>query len=232
MSVGAETTAGSDELQRLYSRRFAGRTEYRDRVWQLLNRNYFAKWINGADSVLDLGSGYGEFINNVGVQHRHAMDLNPDAGARLDEDVTFHLHDCSTAWPTAECSIGVVFTSNFLEHLRTKIDLSSCLSEAHRTLRPGGMFIAMGPNIRLAGGAYWDFFDHYLPLTERSISEALQLVGFEVELSRAAFMPYTMSEGRHFPLWMLRLYLRLPFVWRFFGKQFVVVARKARSTPG
>ena len=147
-------------------------------------------------------------------------------GARLDEDVIFHLHDCSTAWPTAEGSIDVVFTSNFLEHLRTKIDLTACLSEAHRTLRPGGMFIAMGPNIRLVDGAYWDFFDHYLPLSERSIGEALQLSGFDVELSRAAFLPYTMSEGRQFPLWMLRAYLRLPFTWRYFGKQFVVVARK------
>lgn len=218
--------SGSDDLKRLYSRRFAGRTDYRDRVWQLLNRHYFAKWLDGADSVLDLGSGYGEFINNVSVLHRHAMDLNPDSSTRLDEDVSFYLHDCSTPWPTADGSIDVVFTSNFLEHLPTKADLSACLSEAHRTLRPGGLFIAMGPNIRLVNGAYWDFFDHHLPLSERSIGEALHLTGFDVECSRAAFLPYTMSDGRQFPLWMLRAYLRLPMVWRFFGKQFLVVARK------
>ena len=36
----------------------------------------------------------------------------------------------------------------------------------------------MGPNIRFVAGEYWDFWDHHLPLTERSLSEACQLRGF------------------------------------------------------
>ena len=39
----------------------------------------------------------------------------------------------------------------------------------------------MGPNIRYVGGAYWDFFDHHLALTERSVVEAFRLSGFEPE---------------------------------------------------
>ena len=84
----------------------------------------------------------------------------------------------------------------------------------------------MGPNIRYTGGAYWDFFDHYLPLTELSLAEVLREVGFEVEEQVARFLPYSMSQGAQKPVWTLRLYLRLPFLWPLFGKQFLLVAKK------
>jgi hypothetical protein len=35
-----------------------------------------------------------------------------------------------------------------------------------------------------------------------------------------------MSRQRTPPLWMLRVYLRLPIAWRIFGRQFLVVARR------
>ena len=122
--------------------------------------------------------------------------------------------------------MDVVFTSNFFEHLETKQDLRNTLLEARRCLRPGGRLIAMGPNIRYTGGAYWDFFDHYLPLTELSLAEVLREVGFEVEEQVARFLPYSMSQGAQKPVWTLRLYLRLPFLWPLFGKQFLLVAKK------
>jgi len=75
-------------------------------------------------------------------------------------------------------------------------------------------------------GAYWDFFDHYVELTELSLAEALSGGGFEIEKTVGRFLPYTMSHGREYPILALRLYLALPAVWPFFGKQFLVVARK------
>jgi hypothetical protein len=39
----------------------------------------------------------------------------------------------------------------------------------------------MGSNIKYLPEMYWDFWDHYLPLTERSLQEVLELVGFKVE---------------------------------------------------
>ena len=86
--------------------------------------------------------------------------------------------------------------------------------------------MALGPNIRYLPGAYWDFWDHYLPLTEASLSEGLETAGFQLEKVVARFLPYTMSKGVRYPLIFLRLYLRLPFAWPFFGRQFLVVAKK------
>jgi hypothetical protein len=94
-------------------------------------------------------------------------------------------------------------------------------------LKPGGRFIAMGPNIKYIPGAYWDFFDHYVELTELSLAEALLNCGFEIEKQVGRFLPYTMSQGSQYPVWMLRVYLALPLAWPIFGKQFLVVGRKS-----
>jgi hypothetical protein len=84
----------------------------------------------------------------------------------------------------------------------------------------------MGPNIRYVGGAYWDFWDHHIPLTERSLSELLETNGFKVERAVSRFLPYTMANQREMPLAVIKLYLRLRFAWRFRGGQFLVVGRR------
>ena len=212
-------------LQRIYSQRFAGKQAYRLEVWQLLCA-YFEQWIAPGASVLDLGAGYCEFINAIRAGTKYAMDANPDVRERAGEAVIVLQQDCSAPWPLAEATLDTVFTSNFLEHLPDKQAVRQTLLNAHRCLKPGGRLIAMGPNIRYTQGAYWDFFDHYVELTELSLSEALSNCGFTVEKQVGRFLPYTMSHGRQYPLWMLRLYLALPAVWPLVGKQFLVIARK------
>jgi hypothetical protein len=79
-------------------------------------------------------------------------------------------------------------------------------------------------------GAYWDFFDHHVALAELSVAEALAECGFEIEEHVGRFVPFTMSHGPEYPLWMLRLYLAMPPAWQLFGKQFLIVGRKPRAT--
>ena len=214
------------ELERYYDARFAGHHSYRQSVWRVLIDDYFSRWTANAESVLDLGCGFGEFINQVKAPRRFAIDLNPASRALLAEEVELSSQDCSEPWTLKANCLDLVFTSNFFEHLPSKEALLATLREANRCLRPGGRIIAMGPNIRYLPGAYWDFFDHYVPLTERSLAEALEAEGFKSETVIDRFLPYSMSQGSQPPLWMLRAYLRLPQAWRFFGKQFLVVAVK------
>jgi hypothetical protein len=75
-------------------------------------------------------------------------------------------------------------------------------------------------------GSYWDYWDHFIPITEASMSETLSLKGFRITRKIDRFLPYTMSGGRNPPLVAVRLYLKLAFAWRFFGKQFLVIAEK------
>ena len=214
------------DLQRIYGARFADNLEYRRTVWSTLVSDWFGQYVQVGDSVLDLGCGYGEFINTVRCREKFAMDLNPDAPRVLAKEVTFLPQDCSTRWPRPDATLDVVFTSNFYEHLPDKAALGRTLDEIHRCLRPGGRLVAMGPNIKYLPGEYWDFWDHYVPLTESSLKEALVLRGFTVDVCLGRFLPYTMSTGARYPVVFLRAYLRLPLAWRIFGKQFLVVGTR------
>lgn len=224
-----EPSADPNELQRLYGERFAGRDDYRNQVWQVLCAQMFSRWIRPSDTVLDLGSGYCEFINNIKATRKLALDLNPEAVKRANPDVEIVLHDCSTPWPIEPASLDVVFTSNFLEHLLDKPTVSRTLAEAHRALKPGGLIVCMGPNVRYVPGAYWDYYDHYVALTDRSLREALEQPGFTIDYSVDRFLPFSMSEGKEKPVALVGWYLKLKPVWKILGKQFLVVGRKANE---
>jgi SAM-dependent methyltransferase len=218
-----------DELQRGYYLRFQAIEAYRRKVWTILTRDFFSRWIPASSTVLDLGCGWGEFINQIAAATKHGMDLNPQSREKLAKEVHFHEHDCSTPWPVADGSLDVVFTSNFFEHLFTKDALRSTLTHAWKALKPGGRIICLGPNIRHLGGHYWDFWDHHLALTEESLAEGLALTGFEVTEKIGRFLPYSMSQGSNPPLWMVSLYLKIPLAWRLKGKQFLVIAERPRD---
>lgn len=213
-------------LSKIYDRRFQRTSAYRKRVWQVLTTRFFNRWVAAGSTVLDLGCGYGEFINQVVAARKFAMDLNPDAPTHLDSGVSFLEQDCSERWEVADDTLDVVFTSNFFEHLPDKNRLRQTLAEAYRCLKAGGRLIAVGPNIRYLPGSYWDFFDHHVMLTERSLSEVLELEGFEVERATPRFLPYTLVNAPEYPLIFLRAYLHFPWLWWTVGKQFLVVARK------
>ena len=226
MSPTPHPNSSSQDLAKIYRARFEGHDEYRRRVWAQLIRHLFRPLIPARGKVLDLGAGQGEFINQVPAETRWAMDLNPDSVAHWEKGVIPLQQDCSQPWPLPENSLDLVFTSNFFEHLPDKECLKQTLQQALQALRPGGHLVALGPNIRLLPGTYWDFWDHFLPLTDRSLAEVGRLVGFTVERATAATLPYSMSMGLQPPVWAIRIYLALPLLWRFFGKQFLVVLKK------
>jgi SAM-dependent methyltransferase len=216
----------SRELQLEYALRFEGNAPYRRAVWKILTRDFFPRWISPNSSILDLGCGWGEFVNQIKAARKYGMDLNPDSPGKLAADVTFLAQDCSDPWGLSDECLDVVFTSNFFEHLPSKESLRRTLDQAFRCLKPGGRIICLGPNIKFLPGSYWDFLDHHLPLTDASLGEGLRLTGFAIDLAIDRFLPYSMSQGFAPPLILLRIYLRCPFFWRFFGRQFFVVARK------
>ena len=213
-------------LTQIYEKRFSGHENYRNRVWKILIYDFFSKSIKSTDHVLDLGCGYGEFINHTKCEVRHAMDLNPKTKSLLDKKIIFHQQDCSESWEIAQNSLDLVFTSNFFEHLPNKESLDRTISEIKKALKPEGRLIAMGPNISVLNGKYWDFWDHHVALSDQSLCELLQIHDFTIEQSEAKFLPYNMVRVKEHPLFLVSLYLRFPFFWKIFGKQFLIVAKK------
>lgn len=223
------------DLQQVYSNRFRQRQAGRDRIWCVLAGQFFQRWIAADAVVLDLGAGYGEFLRHIQAGRKLGLDANPQAAQFWGEGVEAFQFDVTAPWPLPGGSVDCVFTSNFFEHLANKKALERCVEQIFTILKPGGVLLAMGPNIRRTHGAYWDFFDHFIPLTERSLAELLVLKGFQINLCRASFLPYTMSfapptvVSRIYP-WLLRLYLQWSSLWPLFGKQFLIAASRPRQT--
>src|SRR5512138_3613668 len=100
----------------MYTRRFEPNAEYRRAVWNVLVSRFFSRFIAPDFTVLDLGCGYGEFINAVHAKTRIAIDINPAARDKLDADIQFLLQNSSDLWlGVPDNSIDIVFTSNFIE---------------------------------------------------------------------------------------------------------------------
>ena len=71
-----------------------------------------------------------------------------------------------------------------------------------------------------------DYFDHHLPLTERSLVEALGLAELTPVEVRPRFLPFTTkSRLPQHPL-LVWLYLKLPLAHRLLGQQSWIVAAR------
>jgi SAM-dependent methyltransferase len=216
-----------EALSRLYRERFAqDDASFKDRAWAVLCDRVFQTYVDPDSTVVDLGAGGCEFINNINCRERIAVDLNPDAAANLRAG-RFLQTPSTDLSAIGRGTVDVVFTSNFLEHLPDKQSVLRTFVECHRIMRDGGQLIVLMPNIRYLNGRYWDFFDHHTPLTHFSLVEGLRLEGFIPEVVIPRFLPYTVKQ-RSLPrsLVLLRLYLRSRFLWPIFGRQMLVVARR------
>lgn len=216
------------DLTRLYNRRFSG-GELVDKqvLWTTLCREFLERFIDTESTVLDLGAGRCEFINTVRAKRRIAVDPNPATAGLAAPDVEVLRLLSNDMHSLLDGEVDVVFASNFLEHVADKSVLIETLDECHRILRPGGRMIVLMPNVRYLPGKFWDYLDHHVPLTHVSLVEALELSGFDPEVVIPKFLPYTVKDSR-LPVReeLIRLYLRLPIVWKLLGKQMFVVARR------
>ena len=131
----APTVMMQDSLQTIYDNRFSGRQDYRRNVWAILISDFFSRYFTADSAVLDLGCGYGEFINQIRTRIRYGMDLNPDSQRHLDPGVRLFQQDCSLPWPLPDESLEMIFTSNFFEHLPDKCNFtgSSTVPQARRS---------------------------------------------------------------------------------------------------
>jgi SAM-dependent methyltransferase len=217
----------NQKLDKIYRRRFNNyECEQKNTIWKVLCYNFFQRFIPVDAVVLDVGAGYCEFINNIICAKKFAIDLNEDTPSFASPDVEVVSSPSTDLSFLASDSIDRVFISNFLEHLRTKKEVLQTFEEIFRVLKVGGKVITLHPNIRYLYMDYWDYFDHHVPLTDKSIAEGLEVVGFKVEISIDRFLPFTTkSKIPKHPV-LVKLYLMFPFIWRFMGKQALVIAEK------
>jgi SAM-dependent methyltransferase len=221
--------ADGDDVARVYGHRFSTEDEAaRTLVWRELTR-WLQRYVPADASLLDIGCDRGHFVRWIRAAEKWAADLQ-DVTEFLPDDV--HFVRCSGLTLDKRLPAGRfdrVFMSNYLEHLPSSEAVVQQLRVAANLVKPGGRVLVLQPNIRLVGGAYWDFIDHKVPLTEHSLVEAAELAGLRTRRLIVRFLPYT-SKGRlpANPL-LVRAYLALRPAWLLLGKQTFYVGERARS---
>lgn len=203
-------------VDRVYQRRFSDKKARKD-LWSTLVKYYFQQFIDKDDVVLDLPSGYAEFINSVECRKKYAVDINPDSAKMVADDVKFFLAS-SLALPLKDKSVDKIFISNFFEHL-TREDIASTIDELRRVLKTDGQVLVLQPNIRFAHRNYWMFFDHITPIDDRALDEIFQIKGFKLKHKVLKFLPFTSSSRLPAKKWLIHLYLKVSIFWHIMGKQ-------------
>ena len=111
-----------------YRIRFSRNEVYsRNLLWVYLCEKFFQKYIDKDSTVMDIGAGYCEFINNISCKSKIALDTSSIIKRYADKNVTTLVTPLNKIAKKYYNSIDVVFMSNFLEHLYTKNDVIDTL---------------------------------------------------------------------------------------------------------
>jgi 2-polyprenyl-3-methyl-5-hydroxy-6-metoxy-1,4-benzoquinol methylase len=117
-------------------------------------------------SIVDLGSGAGHFVQCCREEELEATGIDIADGVNLERDPI----------PVKSSSADVVTAISVIEHLVSPANL---LSEALRVLRPGGALILVSPNWQYSMSTFFDDPTHVHPYTPKSLKEVLGMYGFE-----------------------------------------------------
>ena len=198
----------------------------RDTVWQALWLYYFRKIVPADGCVLDLGCGYGEFINNVAARRRIGLDMWDGIKSHLAPGVEPIVSSVTDLGAIEDDSVDFAFASNLFEHI-SQDALVAVLAQLRAKLTERGTLTMLQPNYRYAFREYFDDYTHVAIYSHISLADLLVANGWEVIEVKPRFLPLTVKSRLPVSQWLIRLYLALPF--KPMGKQMLLRARPSRS---
>jgi SAM-dependent methyltransferase len=209
------------DYEQLYDFRFRHVSQTaRTGVWQEIAAQVY-EWLGRPQRVLDVATGHGEFINAIDASEKWAIDTVDFLGPRTDVHMIVgdvrHV-DLPTSY------FDGVFVSNFLEHLDHADEIATLLQRLRDAMAPAGHMAVLGPNFRFCSREYFDFADHKVALTHRSVEEHLHAAGFLVDRVVPRFLPYSFRGRLPTNPALVRAYVRFPPAWKVLGKQYLLLA--------
>lgn len=212
--AGAETTA-------YFNTRFTPDPK-RDVLWQTLCRHYFDALIAENNCVLELGAGYGHFINHIRAKRRIAVDQWDGFKSYLAPGVEGKVGDVADLGFLEPSSVDFAFASNLFEHVSQEA-FACVLGHLRSALSPGGTLNILQPNYFYAYREYFDDFTHRTVYSHRSICDFLNANGYDVLACEPRFLPLTIKSRLPVSPLLIRTYLALP--WKPIAKQMFIRAR-------
>jgi len=199
----------------------------RELLWRTLCRSYFQQLIPRQGCVLELGAGYGHFINNVEAARRIAIDIWPGMAEFIKPPVETRIGNVTDLMWLPDRSVDFAFASNLFEHLE-RDELLSVLAQLRRKLTATGTLNIVQPNYRYAYKEYFDDFTHVAVYSAVSLCDLLAANGFEVVDCQPRFLPLTIKSRMPVYPPLIRLYLTLPI--KPLGKQMLIRSKITNRT--
>ena len=166
--------------------------------------------------LLDIGCSTGRALNNFnkcGNLELFGIDRREE---RVADNITFKICDIETEkLPFPDDTFDVVYSKSVLEHVH---NTTNFISEAHRVLKPGGMFVCLTPDWKSQQSFFWDDFTHVKPFTRKGLRDALRILGFETaECEYFYQLPFLWK----YPalIYLVRLVSLLPDRWKWKDKE-------------
>ncbi len=194
-------------------------------LWRTLWRHHFRAQVGPEDCVLDLGSGYGSFINEVEARRRIAVDTWPGMPAHLRPGIEAVVGSAAELGFLEDCSVDFAFASNLFEHL-PQADFAAVLAALRAKLSARGTLTILQPNWRHAFREYFDDYTHVAVYSDVSLCDFLVAHGYEILEVRPRFLPLTIKSRLPVSPLLIRAYLAFPL--KPAGKQMLVRARPRR----
>ncbi len=199
----------------------------RELLWKTLCDSYFSRMIRADFTVLELGAGYGHFINNVRCNRRIALDCWDGFQKYLQPGIVAETRRVTDLDFMENRSVDFAFASNLFEHI-TQDEFRLVLQQLRLKLKRNGTLNILQPNYRFCYDEYFDDYTHVTVYSDRSICDFLNASGFIVDECHPRFLPLTVKSRLPVSPWLIRLYLASPF--KFLGKQMFIRSR-LRSGP-
>lgn len=191
----------------------------RVKVWRAITE-YLQTYVGENKTVLDLGSGYGDFINLIKAKKKYALDIGADVKDYITKEAIFINKPASELQEIATNSLDVVFSSNLMEHL-DKSELDQTMKSVKRCIKKGGTLILVGPNFRYCYKEYFDDYTHKTIYTHVSLSDAMCEYGFIPVKVMPKFLPLSLKSRLPKSYLLTKMYLHSPV--KPLGKQMLLI---------
>lgn len=203
--------------------------ERRDILWKTLCENYFQRLVGPQDCVLELGAGYGHFINHIRCRRRIAVDAWEGMIGHLQPGIEAHVCSVTELEMIEDNTVDFAFASNLFEHL-PQAEFAKTLRRLKVKLRKGGTLNILQPNYRFAYREYFDDYTHVAVYSDRSLTDFLSANGFVVTECHPRFLPLTIKSRMPVSATLIRLYLAMPV--KPLGKQMLLRAVPLEDPAG
>lgn len=185
-------------------------------------------------SILELGCGRGEFLNEFielgmkgfGVDiSNYAKDFCKNAEIKVS-DIT------KEKLPYPDNYFDIIYSKSFIEHFYYPDEV---FKEAYRVLKPSGIFINLTPEWQYIYKSFYEDFTHRTPFTKKSLEDIYLITGFkDVKVESFKQLPVLWNNNiavkKLFKFFseVTRLlvpdYFRLKFKWIRFSKEIMLLS--------